>query len=690
MKFTIAHRLQGRIRLHLGRYAFTAQEAIAMQTQLTAHEQIVNAEVSGITGSVLLYYSGDVETVLLYVRAMKKAELTIPEDTHAVLSMSSEKFVIDITKKVAFRYLLRPWLPAPLGMLMTFVRSVSYFKKAYHRIFYDRKIAVEVLDAAAIGSSMIQGDFGTAGSIMFLLSISESIEEYCKKRAKANLANNLALHIDHVWIVENGTEKLIHSSALQIGNHVVVRTGHAIPIDGKVVSGEAMVNQASMTGEPLPIVRDAGKTVYAGTVVEEGTITVETTALRSDTRINKIMKMIDESEEYKATLQSKNERLADSIVPFSFLGASLVYLFTRNFAKATSIFFVDYSCAIKLSTSLSILGGLNEASKHKMFIKGGRFLEELAEADTIIFDKTGTLTVASPMVKDVIPFGGYSRDEVLKISACLEEHFPHSVAQAVVEKARQEGIEHQENHAEVEYVIAHGVASKLDGKRVLIGSEHFIFDDEETKRGSAEMDFLANNIHEESVLYLAIDSELAGIILIDDPIRETSAAVIKKMQALGLNVVMLTGDSEKTAGAVAKKLGIDAYRSQVLPEEKVAYIQNLKSQGHKVIMVGDGVNDAPALSAAHVSVSMKDSSDIAKSVADITLLSQDLNELANAIALGTALMKRIKNNYRFIITFNTMLIGLGFTQTITAATSALLHNAATVGVGAASVRPLLK
>ena len=517
------------------------------------------------------------------------------------------------------------------------------------------------------------------------------MEDYTKKRTRNALVHSLTINVDRVWVKNADGEMLIPISQVSQSDQVIVRTGTMIPVDGMISSGDAMVNESSMTGEPLPVHKTTGATVYAGTVVEEGEITVAVRSLGGETRINKIVDLIDQSEALKADVQNKAEQLADSIVPYSFLGAAGIFLLTGNLTRALSVLMVDYSCALKLSTPISVISAMREASTMNIMVKGGKYLEEFALADTIVFDKTGTLTVASPKVVDVIPFVGYTKQDVLRTAACLEEHFPHSVARAIVRKAAEENLKHCEEHAAVEYVVAHGIATKLHGKRALIGRAHFIVDDEGVPLGDEERSAIEKESeHGRSLIYLAIGDQLAGIICIEDAIRPMAGEVIAALKDLGItNVVMITGDGEATARAVASTIGIDRYYSQVLPEDKAAIINDLKMSGRKVIMVGDGVNDTPGLAAADVSVAMKDASDIAQEVADITLLSADLRELILLRTLSTKLLDRINTNYRFILGFNTGLLVLGQLGILTPATSAVLHNISTMGISAGSMRPLL-
>jgi heavy metal translocating P-type ATPase len=588
------------------------------------------------------------------------------------------------------RGVTRYLLPASIRNLLSIWRGLSYVYRGFKSLLKGQ-VHVDVLDGAAIGVSLLQGNFDTAGSIMFLLRLSSLLEDYTRQKAKSALAGSLAINIDTLWIEQNGREVSIPTSSLSIGDMVIVRAGSMIAIDGTVRSGEAGVNQASMTGEPLPVLKKPGDSVFAGTALEDGWLAIEARTLPDGSRMGKLLEMIDHSEALKAEIQARSEHLADHIVPYSFLLSAAVYVFTGNVQKAVSVLLVDYSCAIKLSTPIAVISAMREAASLRIMIKGGKFLEAMAEADTIVFDKTGTLTVANPKINKVIPFEGYTREEVLRTAACLEEHFPHSVARAVVLKAQEEGLLHEEEHAEVEYIVAHGIATTYLERRVIIGSHHFVVEDEGVVFSIEQQDLVELETGGDSVIYLAIDNKPAGFLCINDPPREESKEVITTLKNLGIqNVVMLTGDSSATAKVVAEHLGIDSYRSQVLPEDKVIVLKELKARGHKVIMVGDGVNDSPALAVADVSVAMKDAADIARETADITLLDSDLWGLVTARRLSTLLLQRIKSNFRFIITFNSSLLVMGLSGVITPGTSALLHNVSTMGISAASMRLLLK
>ncbi|MDL2246906.1 heavy metal translocating P-type ATPase [Methanobrevibacter sp. OttesenSCG-928-K11] len=554
------------------------------------------------------------------------------------------------------------------------------------------EINVALLDGVAIAGSLLDKSFSSVSSLMFLLSISDLLESYTVKRAKNTLQSSLALNIDTVWLVtSNGTEINTPISKISKEDYIKVRTGEIIPVDGTVVEGDAMINESSMTGEPLAIHKSVDSTIYAGTVVEEGSIIIEVRSVNEETRINKIIKLIEDSEDLKANIQSKAERLADNIVPYSFATTIATYALTQDAQKALSVLMVDFSCAIKLSTPLVVISAMREASNEKLLVKGGKFLESFAQADTIVFDKTGTLTNASPNVAKVISLGDYSREEILKMGACIEEHYAHSVARAIVKQAEKEKLNHEEEHAEVKYIVAHGIVTHYGDKKVIIGSKHFIVDDENIKFTKKQNEIIDKNSNEYSIIYLAIDGKLEGIFCIDDPVRDEAKDVINSLKTLGINkVIMLTGDSENAAYHVSIELGIDEYKSQILPEDKAKIIEDIKQNGNQVIMVGDGINDSPALSTANVSVSMKNSSDIAREVADISLLSDNLNELVTLRILSQKMLDKINNNYKLIVGINSSLIGLGIAGIISHTTSSLIHNLSTMAIGLWSTAPLLE
>lgn len=689
MNYKIIHDMPGRIRLRCGRNSFTKEVGYSIEATLLDLPFVSKIKTSHINGNILVFYEkGKKGYVLNAVKNLNPHALPVVENKSMEIQDNFKKTLFKMATK---RFLIKTFLPLPLKSAFTIYRSLSYIKKGAKSLAKG-KLSVEVLDATAISACLLKKSFSSASSIMFLLSVSDLLEDFTKAKTKTALAESLSFNIDTVWIRDaNKNESIIPLKDLKVNDDVIIRSGSMIPIDGTVVSGQALVNEASMTGESTGVLKSEHSTVYAGTVVEEGNLVIKTLALNTDTRIYNIMKLIDNSENLKAGVQSRAEHLADRIVPFSFLTSLGVYLFTRNITKALSVLMVDYSCAIKLSTPISVISAIHEASNNKVLVKGGKFLEEYALADTIVFDKTGTLTVANPKLKKVIPFNNYSESEVLKISACLEEHFPHSVAKAIVKEAAIRGIVHAEEHAEVEYVVAHGISSKLKGDKALIGSAHFVFDDENIPLSEEEKEIIDKESFGYSSIFLAVGGKLTGLLCIEDSLRDDAKATIKALRKSGINnIVMLTGDSNHIAEKVANELNINSYKGEVLPEDKASFIEDLKKTGHRVIMVGDGINDSPALSCSNVSVSMKDSSDIAKETSDITLLTHNLNELVTLRELSKNLMGKINSNYRFIVLFNTALLLLGIGSFITPKTSALLHNLSTMGVSIKSTRPCLK
>lgn len=581
------------------------------------------------------------------------------------------------------------FVPLPIRAGITIVRSFKYIWEGI-RTLAKGKIEVPVLDATAIGVSILRNDTATAGSIMFLLGIGEILEEWTHKKSVDDLARSMSLNIGKVWLVKDGQEILVPSDEIEAGDNVRIRVGNVIPFDGEVVSGEAMVNQASMTGESMPVRKGESAIVYAGTVVEEGEITISVRSTNGGSKYENIVHMIEESEKLKSSVESKASHLADQLVPYSLAGTALTYLFTRNVTKALSILMVDYSCALKLSMPLSVLSAINEAGTYSATVKGGKYMEAIAEADTIVFDKTGTLTKAEPTVKQVVSFNELGEDELLRIAACLEEHFPHSMAKAVVGAARNKNLVHEEMHSKVEYIVAHGISSQIEGRKVIIGSYHFVFEDEKCIIPDDKKELFDGLPDEYSRLYMAIENELAAVICIEDPIREEAADIIKKLKEAGIKkAVMMTGDSERTAKAVAAKIGVDEYYSEVLPEDKAKFVEKEKSLGHKVIMVGDGINDSPALSAADVGIAISDGAELAREIADVTVEGNDLYELVALKHISNALMKRIHKNYRMIMGINSTLIVLGVAGIIPPTTSALLHNTSTIAISLKSLEKLI-
>lgn len=695
MKFKVMHDSGPRLRVRAGKWAFTKEEGYGIASLLLDYDFIHDVFTSHRNGSILIYYDGSVENkqkIFNILRDITLDDLFEAEPTQTQVSKEiTDDFYLKLGKMIGRRLLGRWFLPLPIKNALTIYRAIKYIWAGLDSLT-DFRIDVALLDGAAVAGALLQGQYQPASSMMFLLSISDALEDYTVQKAKSTLKDSLALNIDTVWVVgEDGEEKQVSAMDIDKGDKIKVHMGDIIPVDGKVVDGDGMVNEASMTGEPLAVHKSKGKTVHAGTVMEEGNIIVEVYSMNKETRLNKIIDLIENSEDLKAETQSKAEKLADSIVPYSFLATALTYLITRNASKALSVLMVDFSCAIKLTTPLSVISAMREASDNRMMIKGGKFLEAYANADTIVFDKTGTLTNATPKVVEVIPMTRkYKRDDILRMAACIEEHFAHSIATAIVKQAEEEGLKHEEDHSEVEYIVAHGIVTEYDGKRAVIGSKHFLFDDEKVKVTKAQERKVEKEVKEHSVVYLAIDGKLEGLICIDDPVREEAKYVIEELKSLGIeNVIMLTGDSESGAKAGAKALGITEYRSQVLPEDKSRIVEELKAEGKTVIMVGDGINDSPALATADVSVSMKHSSDIAREVADISLLSDDLHDLVTLRKLSTGMLDKITSNYHNIVAVNGTLLVLGVLGVIPPSTSSMIHNLSTMLFGVMSTKSVL-
>ena len=679
MKFKIVYDKPGRIRFRCGEYAFEREKETAVFLILKNCDFVNDAEVHSANGSILVYYAeGHRDDVVSVVRNIKKEDLTEETSGEFQIKQIDSDFSDRIILTVLRRFVTRAILPDPVRRIITFIKGIGYVCKGIAALF-NSGMTVEVLDGASIGTCLIQKNYSTAGTIMFLLNLSSIMEEYTHARTKAVLRESLIVNTDEVWLVQGDTDVKITMAELKTDDVVRIRAGSMIYADGEVVDGEAYINEATMTGESLPVHKKKGSSVFAGTLVEEGSVAVRVRNLSSDSRINRIVALIDESENLKAGVQSRAERLADSVVPFSFIAFGLVYLFTGNVTKAVSVLMVDYSCAIKLSAPIAVISAIKEAADRGITVKGGKYLEEFAAADTIVFDKTGTLTNAKPELAEVIAFRPYNKTEVLRIAACLEEHYPHSVARAIVNGAAERNLIHEEEHAEVEYIVAHGVATQYRGKRAIIGSRHFVEEDEHVEFSAAQSKAIEKASDKGSLIYLAIGGKLAGILVINDPPRENAAEVVKNLKNAGIErIVMLTGDSRRIAENIAETLEITDVIAEVLPEEKFAEIEKLKAEGHRVIMVGDGINDAPALAAANVSVAMNDASEIAQETADITIRHSDLNELVTVRRLSEKLMKRISDSYHFIITFNTALLAGGIFGFLAPATSAFLHNSSTL------------
>ena len=690
MKAVIKHEIPGRMRVHLNKKRFSFKEADTLQYYLQGFSGIEKAVVYERTADAIIYYSCPREELLGIIGKYSPEQVMVPESFFESSSRElNAGYYEKIVTNIVWHYLKKLILPIPVRSVMTCTKAVHYVYRGLKTI-PEKKLKVELLDAVAIGASVLSGDLSTASSVMFLLDIGDDLEEWTHKQCVSDLARQMSLNISRVWKIDNGIETLTEADDIQVGDNVIVRMGNIIPFDGEVIFGDAMVNQASMTGEAVPVRKEEGSSVFAGTVVEEGEITIRVNAVSGNGRFDKIVRMIEESEKLKSGLESEAENLADGLVPYTFAGAALTYLFSRNITKAISVLMVDYSCALKLAMPISVLSAIREAGGKNITVKGGRFLEAVSEANTIVFDKTGTLTKARPCVRDVISFNGEESDELLREAACLEEHFPHSIANAVVYAAKEKGLDHEEFHTNVEYIVAHGISSTIDGVRTLIGSYHFIFEDEKVIVRESERKRFDDLPDEFSHLYYAKNGELAAVILIEDPIREDSKQTINRLYELGIeNVVMMTGDSKKTAARIAREVGVSEYFAEVLPEDKASFVEKRKSEGEKVIMIGDGINDSPALSAADAGIAISEGAEIARQIADITIGSDDLSSIATLRELSDALMERIRFNYRTIVGFNTGLIVLGLFGLLTPSMSALLHNASTIVIGVNSTTKLL-
>ena len=691
MKCTILHESKGRIRLHINnKKRMTIKEADVLSYYLNGIENVHQATVYERTCDIVVLYNDDKNAVLAALKNYngQDEELIkqVPENTGRELNRMYQDKLVNM---ILFKAARSIFLPAPIIAAYTAVKSVKYIWKGIKCLF-NKKLEVEVLDAVSIGVSIARLDFSTAGSVMFLLGIGELLEEWTRKKSIDDLARCMSLNVDRVWLKKDDTEVLVPVTQVRPGDLIVVHTGNLIPLDGKVVEGEASVNQASLTGESIAVMKSNGAYVYAGTVVEEGECVICVESQQGSSRYDNIVSMIENSEKLKSATESRAINLADKLVPYSLGGTALTYLITRNATKALSILMVDFSCALKLSMPLAVLSAMRECGTYKITVKGGKYLEAVAKADTIVFDKTGTLTYASPTVAEVIPFGGMDRNEVLKVAACLEEHYPHSMANAVVKEAAKEHINHEEMHSQVEYVVAHGISSIIEGKKTIIGSKHFVFEDEHATVPEGEEYKFENLPEQYSHLYLAIGGVLAGVVCISDPLREEAAAVLTSLKKLGIKkTVMMTGDNERTAAAIAKQVGVDMYYAEVLPEDKANFVESEKAEGRTVIMIGDGINDSPALSAADVGIAISDGAAIAREIADITVGADNLFELVMLKMIANGLQKRINSNYRFVIGFSSMLIALGVAGILPPATSALLHNVSTLGISVKSMTNLV-
>lgn len=690
MKFVIKHEIKGRIRIHILQSRMTFEQADTLEYYLSNNKLVTSVKVRERLQDATISYIGSREDIIKLLTSFKYNNVEVPD---VYLQNSGRELNREYWDKLVNKVFLyganKIFLPNPIRECITLTKSVKYLWNGV-RTLASRKIEVPVLDATAIGVSIARNNMNTAGSIMFLLGIGEILEEWTHKKSVDDLARSMSLNVGKVWLCQGEQDVLVSTSDVREGDLVRVHMGNIIPFDGTVVSGEAMVNQASLTGESIPVQKNAEGIVYAGTVLEEGELVIRVDQTNGSSRYEKIVTMIEESEKLKTSMESKASHLADKLVPYTLLGTGLTYALTRNATKALSVLMVDFSCALKLAMPISVLSAIREASLHNITVKGGKYLEAMAEADTIVFDKTGTLTKANPTVVDVVSFNGQDSDELLRIAACLEEHFPHSMAKAVVDAAAEKNLEHEEVHSEVEYIVAHGISSMIDGQKVVIGSHHFAFEDEKCTVDPEKMDTFNSLPPEYSHLYMAINNRLAAVICIEDPLREEAAAVIQSLKMAGIGkVVMMTGDSDRTAKAIAKKAGIDEYYSEVLPEDKANFVEKEKAKGRKVIMIGDGINDSPALSAADIGVSISDGAEIAREIADVTIGADNLYEIVTLKALSNSLVKRIDKNYRFIVSFNAGLIVLGVAGIIPPTMSALLHNGSTLAIGMKSMENLL-
>ena len=690
MKCTILHDTAGRLRVHLCCKRMTLRQADVLEYYLLAVDGVRSVKVYDRTRDAVVVYDAERERMIRALArfSFEKAEKLdlAPEHTSRTLNREFEdKLALTVMRRCASNL----FLPAPVTSALAVIRSAKYIKEGLLALWH-RKLSVAVLDATAVTVSMVRGDFATAGSVMFMLRLGEILEEWTHKKSVADLASAMSLRVENVWQQVDGTEVLTKVTAVKPGDRIVIRTGGMIPLDGRVVEGEAMVNQSSLTGESMPVAKRPGSPVYAGTVAEEGECVVCVEKVSGSGRYDRVVRMIEESEKLKSTAEDKASRMADRLVPYTLGGTAVTYLLTRDVTKMLAVLMVDFSCALKLAIPVAVLSAMRESSGHHISVKGGRFLEAVAKADTIVFDKTGTLTYATPKVAQIVPFGGHREADMLRLAACLEEHYPHSMANAVVEEAKRRGLTHEEYHSQVQYVVAHGISSMVENKKVIIGSAHFVFEDEGCHIPEGEQEKYDALPAAYSHLYLCIDGELAAVICIHDPLRREAKDAVKALHESGFtNVVMMTGDNRRTAESVAAEVGVDAVYAEVLPEDKAAFIRQEKEKGHTVIMVGDGVNDSPALSEADAGIAISTGAAIAREIADITVASEDLFALVTLRRLGEALMERIHGSYRFIVGFNLTLIALGVAGVLPPATSALLHNGSTLGISLRNMTDLL-
>ena len=691
MKCTILHDTAGRLRVHLCCKRMTLRQADVLEYYLLAVDGVRSVKVYDRTRDAVVVYDAERERMIRALArfSFEKAEKLdlAPEHTSRTLNREFEdKLALTVMRRCASNL----FLPAPVTSALAVIRSAKYIKEGLLALWH-RKLSVAVLDATVVTVSMVRGDFATAGSVMFMLRLGEILEEWTHKKSVADLASAMSLRVENVWQQVDGTEVLTKVTDVKPGDRIVIRTGGMIPLDGRVVEGEAMVNQSSLTGESMPVAKRPGSPVYAGTVAEEGECVVCVEKVSGSGRYDRVVRMIEESEKLKSPAEDKASRMADRLVPYTLGGTAVTYLLTRDVTKMLAVLMVDFSCALKLAIPVAVLSAMRESSGHHISVKGGRFLEAVAKADTIVFDKTGTLTYATPKVAQIVPFGGHREADMLRLAACLEEHYPHSMANAVVEEAKRRGLTHEEYHSQVQYVVAHGISSMVEDKKVIIGSAHFVFEDEGCHIPEGEQEKYDALPAAYSHLYLCIDGELAAVICIHDPLRREAKDAVKALHESGFtNVVMMTGDNRRTAESVAAEVGVDAVYAEVLPEDKAAFIRQKKEKGHTVIMVGDGVNDSPALSEADAGIAISTGAAIAREIADITVASEDLFELVTLRKLSEALMARIHGSYRFIVAFNLSLITLGVAGVLPPAISALLHNTSTLGIGLKNMTDLLE
>lgn len=690
MRFKIEHEIRGRVRLHICQKRMTCRQADQLEYFLTKLNGVISVKVVERNQDVVICYSDNREEMLRAIQRFSYEKAEAPESylQNSGREMNGEYWE-KMVNHVVLHYGKKILLPLPVRTFLTTLKSVKYIWKGV-RTLAKCRIEVPVLDATAIGVSMLRGDFSTASSVMFLLGFGEILEDWTHKKSVDDLARSMSLNVSKVWLITEDSEVQVGTDEIKPGDRVRIHMGTVIPFDGIVTEGEAMVNEASLTGESMPVAKHESSYVYAGTVMEEGELTIRVKETSGSTKFEKIVTMIEETEKLKSAVESKAEHLADRLVPYTLAGTALTYALTRNVTKALSILMVDFSCALKLAMPISVLAAIREANAHHITVKGGKFLEAVAEADTIVFDKTGTLTKAQPTVVDVVSFNGDSKENLLRLAACMEEHFPHSMAKAVMDAAKERGLTHEEMHSKVEYIVAHGISTMVDGRKAIIGSHHFVFEDEKCTIPVGKEELFRNLPEEYSHLYLGIEGKLAAVICIEDPLRPEAPEVVKALRKAGFTqIVMMTGDSDRTAKAIATRVGVDKYYSEVLPEDKAKFVEEAKAQGRKVLMVGDGINDSPALSAADVGIAISDGAELAREIADITIGADDLSVMVTLKEISNGLMDKIHKNYRRIVGINGSLIALGVTGVIQPTMSALLHNTSTLLIGMDSMKSVL-